>query len=83
MIYEKSTPDRSNVVIVAVNLDPVNAQEASTEIPFYRWNVPDHGQLAVTDLVPGRRQTWAGKWQRFSLDPNFPFALWRVEPETV
>ncbi|MCB8875254.1 DUF3416 domain-containing protein [Acidisoma silvae] len=81
MIYEKSNADRSNVIIVAVSLDPVNAQSAGTEIPFYTWRVPDNGALAVTDLVPGRRLTWQGKWQRFTLDPSFPFALWRVEPE--
>jgi len=81
MIYEKSNADRSNVIIVAVSLDPASAQSANTEIPFYRWRVPDDGALTVTDLVPGRRQTWQGKWQRFTLDPSFPFALWRVEPE--
>jgi starch synthase (maltosyl-transferring) len=81
MIFEKSNPDRSNVVIVAISLDPVNYQGSNTEIPFYKWNVADNGQLAATDLVPGRRIAWNGKWQRVSLDPSFPFALWRVEAE--
>jgi starch synthase (maltosyl-transferring) len=82
MIYEKATPDRSNVVIVAVNLDPGNFQAANTEIPFYKWDVPDHGNLPVADLMAGRTLAWAGKWQRMTLDPVFPFALWRVQPET-
>jgi starch synthase (maltosyl-transferring) len=81
MIYEKATPDRSNVVIVAVNLDPDNFQAANTEIPFYKWGVADHGSLPVVDLIAGRPLTWAGKWQRVTLDPVFPFALWRVQPE--
>ncbi|MCB8882373.1 alpha-1,4-glucan--maltose-1-phosphate maltosyltransferase [Acidisoma cellulosilytica] len=81
MIYEKSNADRSNVVIVAVSLDPAKPQSANTIIPFYAWRVPDNGALTVTDLVPGRRRTWQGKWQSVSLDPSFPFALWRVEPE--
>ncbi len=83
MVYERWNPDRRNVLIVAVSLDPLNYQETHTEIPFYKWNLADHGQLAVTDLVPGRPATWYGKWQRMSLDPSFPFALWRVEPEII
>jgi starch synthase (maltosyl-transferring) len=83
MIYEKATPDRSNVVIVAVNLDPQNFQAANTEIPFYKWGVPDNGSLPVMDLIAGRTLAWSGKWQRVTLDPVFPFALWRVQPETI
>jgi starch synthase (maltosyl-transferring) len=83
IVYEKATPDRSNVVVVAVNLDPYNFQAANTEIPFYTWGVPDHGSLGVADLMAGRRLTWTGKWQRVTLDPVLPFALWRVQPETV
>jgi starch synthase (maltosyl-transferring) len=83
IIYEKATPDRSNVVVVAVNLDPHAFQAANTEIPFYKWGVPDHGSIGVTDLIAGRRLTWSGKWQRVTLDPVFPFALWRVQPETL
>ena len=82
MIYEKATPDRSNVVIVAVNLDPQSLQAANTEIPFYKWGVPDDGTLAVADLIAGRTLAWSGKWQRMTLDPVFPFALWRVQSET-
>lgn len=83
MVYERFTPDRANCVIVAVNLDPHHYQESNTELPFYEWGVPDHGTLAAADLVPGRRITWSGKWQRLTLDPSFPFAIWRVEPEAV
>ena len=82
MIYEKATPDRSNVVVVAVNLDPQSLQAANTEIPFYKWGVPDDGTLAVADLIAGRTLAWSGKWQRMTLDPVFPFALWRVQSET-
>ncbi len=83
MIYEKATPDRSNVVVVAVNLDPHHFQAANTEIPFYKWGVQDNGSMGVADLIAGRNFTWTGKWQRVTLDPSFPFALWRVQPETI
>jgi starch synthase (maltosyl-transferring) len=82
IVYEKATADRSNVVVVAVNLDPYNFQAANTEIPFYKWGVPDDGSMGVADLMAGRRLTWSGKWLRVTLDPILPFALWRVQPET-
>lgn len=82
MIYERATADRSNVLIIAVNLDPFNSQAANTEIPFHEWGLPDGGTLTVADLVPGEHRSWHGKWQRITLDPTFPFALWRVEPES-
>jgi starch synthase (maltosyl-transferring) len=69
-------------VIVAVNLDPNNFQAANTDIPFYKWAVADNGVMSVVDLIAGRTLAWAGKWQRITLDPVFPFALWRVQPET-
>jgi starch synthase (maltosyl-transferring) len=83
MVYERFTPDQSNTVIVAVNLDPYHYQETNTEFPFYAWGVADTGSVSVADLIPGRRLQWQGKWQRLSLDPSFPFAMWRIEPETV
>ncbi|HTH99692.1 MAG TPA: alpha-amylase family glycosyl hydrolase, partial [Acidisoma sp.] len=83
MVYERFTPDRFNTVIVAVNLDPYHYQETNTELPFYEWGVADHASLTVADLVPGRHLQWQGKWQRITLDPSFPFAIWRAEPETV
>lgn len=83
VIYEKATQDRSNVVVVAVNLDPHAFQVANTEIPLYKWGVPDHGAIGVVDLIAGRNATWSGKWQRVTLDPVFPFAVWRIQPESV
>ncbi|WP_284945523.1 maltotransferase domain-containing protein [Acidisoma cladoniae] len=83
MIYEKATPDRSNVVIVAANLDPHAYQSTAFELPLYKWSIPDQGRIGAADLVTGERFTWTGKWQRVNLDPSFPFALWRVQPEIV
>jgi starch synthase (maltosyl-transferring) len=85
LFYEKATPDRSNVVIVAVNLDPRDGKGpgATIELPLYKWGLPDQGRLSVVDLMRGDRFTWTGKWQRVGLDAAMPFAAWRVRPETV
>jgi starch synthase (maltosyl-transferring) len=80
LYYEKATPDRSNVVLVAVSLDPHQAQSADFEIPLWSWKLPDQAALDVQDLVTGDRFVWHGKMQRATLTPERPYAIWRVRP---
>jgi starch synthase (maltosyl-transferring) len=79
--YRKQSPDRSNVVLVAVSLDPHHAHEVSVEIPLWEWGLPDHETLEAEDLMHGHRFAWQGKVQRLRLDPaGLPFGIWRVRP---
>jgi starch synthase (maltosyl-transferring) len=79
--YRKATPDRSNVVLVAVNLDPHHAREASVELPLWEWGLPDYAALEAEELMTGHRFVWRGKMQQIRLDPTWlPFAIWRVHP---
>ncbi|WP_439576413.1 maltotransferase domain-containing protein [Elioraea sp.] len=79
--FRKATPDRSNVVLVAVSLDPHHAHEVSVELPLWEWGLPDHAALEAEELMTGRRFVWQGKMQQIRLDPaGLPFGLWRVHP---
>lgn len=86
LFYIKTTPPADscerfgdNVVMVAVNLDPFNAHEATLELPLWEFGVPDDGVLEVEDLVNGNRFGWHGKYQPLRLDPFVcPYAIWRV-----
>jgi starch synthase (maltosyl-transferring) len=78
MFFEKTSPGRENVVLVAISLDPHSAQEADVELPLYRFNLPDDGVLAAEDLIRGNRFSWTGKHQRLRLAPDMPFAIWRA-----
>jgi starch synthase (maltosyl-transferring) len=81
LYYEKATPDRSNVVLVAVSMDSSRVQEAGFELPLWRWGLADHEGLQVEDLMRGNRFAWHGKVQQMRLDPaDLPFAIWRVRP---
>ena len=81
LYFVKATPDRSNVVLVAINLDPYGVHEADFELPLWRWGLTDEATVAVTDLLDGRRFAWQGKRQRVRLDPSVnPYAIWRVSP---
>ncbi|MBV8574117.1 MAG: hypothetical protein JOZ58_03630 [Acetobacteraceae bacterium] len=78
--YSKATPDRSNVLLIAVSLDPHNAQEADFEVPLWDWSLPDSGAVEVEDLLNGGRAVWHGKMQHIRLDPSQPYAIWRARP---
>ncbi|MBE3032111.1 MAG: DUF3416 domain-containing protein, partial [Actinobacteria bacterium] len=76
------SPDRfgDNTVFVAINLDPHHAHESDIELPLWQWGLPDHGALMAENLVNGQRTVWRGKWQHIRLEPEHPFAIWRVRP---
>ncbi len=70
-----------DVLLAAISLDPHAVQEATVEIPLWEWGLPDHGSVAVQDLMDEHRFAWHGKRQRIRLDPaRLPFALWHLTP---
>ncbi|HWT71588.1 MAG TPA: alpha-1,4-glucan--maltose-1-phosphate maltosyltransferase, partial [Oxalicibacterium sp.] len=71
-----------NVLLVAINLDPFAAHDASFDVPLWRFGLPDHGKLEVEDLMSESRFAWHGRQQQVHLDPQqqLPFAIWRIRP---
>jgi len=84
-LFGKRTSDLSNFILVAVNLDPYNAQETHLEIPLWEFGLPDDAALEVEDLMNGESWTWRGKTQWMRIEPwRQPFAIWRLSrPEQV
>ncbi len=78
LVYCKATPDRSDVVLVAISLDPFETQQADFEIPLWDFGLPDDGVLAVEDLLQGHRFDWHGKIQHLRLTPDAPYAIWQL-----
>jgi len=81
LLYGKMPADRGDMILVAVNLDPFHAHEATIEVPLWEWRKPDHASVAVRDLMRDLDFVWHGKLQRIRLDPaELPFAVWRLAP---
>ena len=70
LLFGKRVPEDREMILVAVSLDPHNAQEADIEVPLWELDQPDNGALDATDLMRGHRFTWHGKRQHIRLDPR-------------
>ena len=82
LFFSKATPQRDNVVLIAISLDPRATQAAMLELPLWEFGLPDDGALDAEDLFNSYRFTWHGKYQTVTLNPQQPFAVWRVaKPE--
>ncbi len=81
LAYARLTPDRKNCVVVIVNLDPHNRQDASLEIPLWEFGLPDNAKIEAQDLLHDSRFTLHGKVQTVALDPiERPVLIWRLIP---
>ena len=80
LYYGKFTPDLSDFVLFAVNLDPFSPQGASIEIPLWKFGLADHQGIDAHDLVTGADFRWAGKMQSVWLTPqDRPYAVWALK----
>jgi len=78
LFYGKATPDRTNIVFVAVNLDPFQAHEATLWFPLALMGMGEHDPWEVEELLTGERYFWQGSGQRVWLEPGAPARIFRV-----
>lgn len=78
LFYARETPERDNVLLIAVSLDPNQPQETDVELPLWTFGLPDHAALAMEDLLYERSFTWHGTHQRLRLETRQPYGIWRV-----
>ncbi len=79
LLFEKATPDRSNVVLVAISLDAFNTQSAPMSVPFWRYS-PEPAAVTATDLLSGDEELWWERQRGVTLSPVRPYAIWRLSP---
>ena len=67
-------------VLIAVNLDPLNAQATMVHVPLEAMGIAADEPYVVHDLITGARFTWTGPRNYVRLDPNDQVAhVLRVE----
>jgi starch synthase (maltosyl-transferring) len=79
LFFMKSTADKSNTLLIAINLDPFHAQEAHVWVPAADIGVRGGESYEVEDLLTGSRYRW-GERNFVRLAPEGPPAhILRVE----
>ena len=68
--YSKRTADRSNVIVVAVNLDPFRTQSALVDLALAELGIPPDQPFQMHDLLTDKRYTWRGARGFVELAPN-------------
>jgi starch synthase (maltosyl-transferring) len=64
------TPDKSNIIIAVVNLDPFHAHETWIHFPIQDFDIAHNEQYRVEELLSGESYFWTGGSQRIRLDPQ-------------
>jgi starch synthase (maltosyl-transferring) len=77
--YSKATEDRSDVVLVVVNLDPNHIHSGWLELPLELLGLSADEPYQVHDLLGGGRYLWHGSRNYVELDPKAaPAQIFRV-----
>jgi starch synthase (maltosyl-transferring) len=69
IVYSKTSDDRSNAVLVIVNLDPHAAQSGWTDLELGELGLAPGASFEVEDLLTGAVYAWAGRDNFVQLDP--------------
>ncbi|MFT0548378.1 alpha-1,4-glucan--maltose-1-phosphate maltosyltransferase [Allopusillimonas ginsengisoli] len=80
IFYSKSTPEKDNIVFVAVSLDPHSTHRATVELPLWLADIPDDGTVYLHDLLSDQRFSLSGKHHTVEISPDQPYLLWCVVP---
>jgi starch synthase (maltosyl-transferring) len=70
LAYGKWNRDRSNVIVVVVNLDPHNTHEDLLTFPIDQFGLQGWQTYQMLDLLTGEKYHWKGHEQYIRLDPN-------------
>jgi starch synthase (maltosyl-transferring) len=76
LFYGKATPERDNVILVAVNLDPFEAHSAALHLPLDELGIGPGEPMEVRELITDTHHIWHGSPQTVTLDPQ-------VEPAAI
>ena len=70
LFYGKATPDGSNIILVAVNVDPFQIHHGGVFLPPGEFGIRDDEVYEVEDLLTGATYSWYGRHNWVRLDPQ-------------
>jgi starch synthase (maltosyl-transferring) len=67
--YSKESEDRTNLIVVVVNLDPYHTQAGFVTLPLDDLQIPQDRAYEAEDLLTGSRYPWHGPRNYVELNP--------------
>ena len=81
LAYAKISADRTNIVIIIVNIDPHSAHEETVELPLGEFGLTARSEFSLEEAFTRRAVSCRGPHQRFHLDPETsPALVFRLLP---
>ncbi len=78
LAYFKQSPDKTNNLLIVVNLDPYYKQSGWVQVPLDQLGKKEGDNLTMNDLITGVSYNWTKEWNYVELQPNLPFHLFRI-----
>jgi len=79
LFFEKASPERDDILLVAISLDPHHGQHAHLDVPLWKLGLPDDAVVTVEERMRGIELQWRGRAQHWYFDPGeLPFAIFRI-----
>ena len=68
--YSKESDDRSNLLVMIVNLDPHHTQAGFVTLPLNELEIPQDRTFEAEDMLTGERYLWQGPRNYVELNPS-------------
>ncbi len=79
IFYGKMNGDMTNILLIAVNLDPFHRQACRIRVPLKTLGVEPGRPYLVHELLSDDKYIWQEEWNSVELDPGFlPARIFRV-----
>ncbi|MFH1328502.1 MAG: hypothetical protein ABIH76_06670, partial [Candidatus Bathyarchaeota archaeon] len=70
LFYGKWTKDKSNIILVVVNLNPFEPRNSFVHVPINEFGINSGENYEVQDLITGAIYKWRGEKSYVHLDPH-------------
>ncbi|MCU7495222.1 MAG: alpha-1,4-glucan--maltose-1-phosphate maltosyltransferase [Ignavibacteria bacterium] len=79
LCYGKVSEDKSNIIVVVVNLNFFHKQSGSVKIPIKKLGIPEKQSYLVHELLSDKRLMWQGSENFVELDPETsPASIFKI-----
>ena len=76
--FYKWNDAKTNELLIVVNLDHYNTQQANVQLPLHDLGIQEGHQVNVKDLITENVYIWDKEWNFVELNPKLPFHIFKI-----